>query len=125
MTFGSLVTPSTSSATSLPNRLADFVDRDIAVLDHVVQQAGDDRRLVHLQVGQQAGDGDRVREVRVARMAQLLAVLHDGEDVGLVEFVVGRVRLVGLYAIDEFVLTQEFAARGFAAAAGAVGVRLS
>ena len=43
-------------------------------------------------------------------MAQLLPVLHDGEDVGLVELVVGRIGLVGLNAIDEFGLTQEFSA---------------
>ena len=42
--------------------------------------------------------------------AKLLAVLHDGENVGLVEFVIGRVGLVGLDAINEFVLAQEFAA---------------
>ena len=94
----------------LAEQVADVVGRNVRVFDHVVQQAGDDGRLIHLEVGQQTRDGDGMREVRVAGMAQLLAVLHHGVDVGLVELVLARVRLIGLYAIDEFVLTQEFAA---------------
>ena len=91
----------------IAEQLADLADVDVAVLDHVVQQAGDDRRLVELEVGEKAGHRHRVREIRVARMAHLLAVLHDGEHVGRVQHFLVGVRLVGLYLLDEFVLTQK------------------
>ena len=89
----------------LPEQAADLIDRDIGVLDHIMQQAGDDGGLVELEVGEQAGDSDRMGEIRIARMAQLLAVLHDREDVGLVEFVFPRVWLVRLDQVYQFVLT--------------------
>jgi hypothetical protein len=94
-------------------QLLDFLALDVAVLDHVVQQAGDDRRLIELEVGEQAGDRHGVREVRITRMAHLLAVLHDGEHVGGVDgFLVG-VGLVGLYLLDKLVLTQKSPRAGF------------
>ena len=55
----------------------DVVERRDRVLDRVVQQAGNDRGGVELHLREQARDLDRMREIRVARGAQLRAVrLH-------------------------------------------------
>ena len=48
----SLVTPSTTWATSCAEQLPDPLDRGLRVLDDVVEQAGGDRDDVQLHVGQ-------------------------------------------------------------------------
>ena len=52
----SLVTPSTSPAISLPKRVWISGSLTGRVLDHVVQQAGGDRRGVQPVAGQDIGD---------------------------------------------------------------------
>ena len=81
----SLVTPSTSSPISSPNSSVDLVAGDRGVLDHVVQQGGDDGRGVQPVFGQDAGDLDRMGEIGVARGARLRAVHAHGVDVGAVQ----------------------------------------
>jgi hypothetical protein len=70
-----LVTPSTSRATFFPNSLLDFLDRRQRVLDRVVEDRGDDRLVVELEVGEDPGDLDRMAEIRIARGALLRRAL--------------------------------------------------
>jgi hypothetical protein len=86
--------------------LLDFIDRRQRVLDGVVEQRGDDRLLVELEVGHQPGDLDRVAEVRVAAGALLRAVLLHREHVGAVEQRLVGVGVVGLDPFHKFVLAQ-------------------
>ena len=81
----SLVTPSTSSPISVAEQLVDLLAGDRGVLDHVVQQGGDDGRGVQPVVGEDAGHLDRVGEIGVAGGARLRAVHAHGVDVGAVE----------------------------------------
>src|SRR2546429_1455266 len=55
-------------------RAPDVLDRDVRVLDDVVQQGGRDRDRVHLLLGENGRHGHRVRDVVVARLALLAAV---------------------------------------------------
>jgi hypothetical protein len=54
-----LVTPSTSRRDIGAEQLLDLLRRRERVLDRVVQQRGDDRLVVELQVGEDARDFDR------------------------------------------------------------------
>ena len=56
---------------------------DAAVFHRVVHQRGHDRLRVELPFGAQAGDGDRMRDVRLARGAELAEVRFVGEAVGV------------------------------------------
>ena len=100
----SLVTPSTSRAISGPNSRS--ISSSVATVSSTVscRQAGDDRGGVELHLRQQAGDLDRVREIRVARGAQLRAVRLHGIDIGAVERVLVRLRVVGLDLLDQLEL---------------------
>ena len=62
--------------------LLDALDGRQGVLDDVVEQAGGDGDDVQLHVGQEVGDGERVDEVGLPRMADLSPVLEGREDVG-------------------------------------------
>ncbi len=90
----------------LAEQAGDLVARGVGVLDRVVQQAGDDRGGVELHLGQDAGDLDGMGEIGVARGAQLGAVLLQAIDVGAVQHVLVRIRIVGLHALNEFELTN-------------------
>ena len=52
----------------------DVVERDVRVLDRVVQQRGGDGDVVEPEVGDDAGDSQRMVDVRLARAPHLLAV---------------------------------------------------
>ena len=52
------------------------------VLENVVQQPGDDAREIELEVGKDEGDGQGMRQVRLAGRACLSLVLLGREDVG-------------------------------------------
>jgi hypothetical protein len=54
--------------------LAHLVERRHRVLDHVVQQAGYDRRQVELELGDDERDVERMGDVGLARFAPLLGV---------------------------------------------------
>src|SRR5690606_23829037 len=84
----------------------DLLDRDQRIFDRVVEQRGDDRLLVELEVGHQPGDFDRMAEVGVAARALLRAVLLDGVDIGTVQKRLVGVRVVGLYPFHKLVLAQ-------------------
>ena len=64
------------------------------ILEHVVQEAGDDRGDVHLEVHEEAGDFQGVGEVGLARCALLALVALLGEAVGAVHQVQVGTRLV-------------------------------
>ena len=85
----------------------DVVARRRRVLDHVMQQGGDDGGGVELVVGQYARDLNRVGEIGIARGSQLRTVHLHRIDVGAVEkrFVGGRV--VGLDRLDQLELAQD------------------
>ncbi len=76
------------------------------VLDRVVQQRDGDRRLVEVQIGEDGGDFERMREIGIAGGALLLAMLLHGIDIGLVEQRLVDVRVVALDALDELILTH-------------------
>ena len=69
--FESLVTPSTRKATSSPNSCSMSSSVAQRVLDHVVEQAGADAGGVEPELGDDAGDGCRMDEVRIAALALL------------------------------------------------------
>ena len=87
-------------------QLVDLRPRRRRVLDRVVQQRDRDRRLVEMHVGQDGGDFERMREVRVARGALLMTMLLHGIDIGPVEQRLVHVRLVALNALDKLILTH-------------------
>ena len=60
------MTPSTSRATFAPEQPLDLFRGGDGILDRVVEDAGGDRLGVEPELGQDAGDLDRVAEVRVA-----------------------------------------------------------
>ena len=90
----------------LAEQSGDLVACGVGILERVVQQAGDDRIRVEPHLGQDAGNFDRVREIGVARGTELVAVLLQAIDVGAVQHVLVRIRIVGMYALDEFKLTN-------------------
>ena len=77
--WSSLETPSTMSATGLPKRDLDLGLGDGGVLHHVVQERGGEPLRVEPPLRQDAGDRERMRDVRLARLAELAAVRGLGE----------------------------------------------
>ena len=61
----------------------DVGDRDLGVLDRVVQQGGDDGDLVEADVGDDAGDRQRMVDVALAARAELVAMRLGGDLVGV------------------------------------------
>ena len=102
----SLVTPSTSRATSLPNSFSISSRRRERVLDRVVEDRGGDGLVVELEVGEDPRDLDRMAEIGVARGALLGAVRLHREDVGAIDQPLVRVGIVGADLLDQFVLSQ-------------------
>ena len=74
-----------------PEQAVDLGARGCGILDGVVQQRGGDGRVVELEVGEDRRHFDRMREIRIARGAPLLAMRLHGVDIGAVEQ-----RLVGI-----------------------------
>ena len=68
--------------------------------------ADGDGRVVELEVGEDAGDFERMGEVGIAVGALLRAMLLHGVDVGLVEQALVGVRIVPRDPLDEFVLAH-------------------
>ena len=81
----SLVTPSTSSATSSPNGSRTSSSVDVGVLDHVVEERRLERRGVQVQLGEDERDLERVDDERLAALAHLPVVRSLGELVRLLE----------------------------------------
>ncbi len=90
-----------------PELLFDVGKRDVRILDRVVQQRGGDRGAVHFHFGQNARDFERMRKIGVARRPHLRSVGLHGKDISAVEKVFVRVRIIGLDALDQFVLAHK------------------
>ena len=88
----------------LAEQLVDFGPRRFGILDGVVQQRGDDRRIVELVVGEDRGDLERMGKIRVARRALLLAMRLHRVHIGAVEHVLVGIGIVFAHPLDEIVL---------------------
>ena len=73
------MTPSTISATVAPNCSSELFLRGRRVLDDVVQDRRDDRVGIEVQVGEDLGGRERVRDVRLAA-EPLLALVRLGAE---------------------------------------------
>ena len=91
--------------------LVDLLAGGGGVLDRVVQNRGDDRRVVELEVGENRRDFERMREERVAGRAFLRPVRLHGEDVSAVKQVFVGVGIVTADAFDQFVLPHHCSVR--------------
>ena len=87
-------------------QLVDLFGRGERVLDRVVEDCGDDRLVVELEVGEDPGDFDRMAEIGVARGAHLRAVRLHREDVGAVDQPLVRIGIVGADLFDKLILSQ-------------------
>jgi len=73
-----------------------------------VQDAGGDGFIVELQIGQDAGDFDGVREIRVTRGAQLAAMRLHRKHISAVQQILVRIGIIGFDAFDKFILAEHF-----------------
>ena len=87
-------------------QLLDLLGGGDRVLDRVVEDRGDDRLVVELQVGEDAGDFDRVAEIGVARGADLGAMRLHREHIGAVDQRLVGVGIIGPDLLDQFILSQ-------------------
>jgi hypothetical protein len=92
-------------------QLADLFLGDRSVLDHVVQQGRDDGGGVQPVLGQDAGHLNRVGVVGIAAGPGLRTVHAHGVDIGPVQQGLVSGRIVGVDALDQFVLAKELLAR--------------
>ena len=83
-----------------------LLDSGEGIFHRIVQQGGDDRVLIELQLGHQARHLYRMAEIGVATGALLAAMFLDGVDIGAVEQALIRIRIIGKHAFDEFILAQ-------------------
>ena len=88
----------------------DFGAGCVGILDRVVKQRHGNRGVIELQVGEDAGDFEGMREIRIAIGALLRAMLLHGIHVGLVEQVLIRVRVITRDPLDQLVLAHHGAA---------------
>jgi hypothetical protein len=66
-----------------------------------VQDRRDDRRRIHVQIGEQVGNGDRVGDVRLAGQALLALVRLGAELISVADAVHLRRRQVGLQLVEQ------------------------
>ena len=96
----------------LAEQLIDLGTRRGGVFDRVVQQRRGDGGVVELEVGQDRGDFNRMREVRIARGAALIAMRLHRVDIGAVEQRLVGVRIIGTDALDQIVLPHHLRLAG-------------
>ncbi len=114
-------------ATCSPKRLAISGGGDVGVFDGVVQQAGGDGGGVHLHLGEDLADFERMDDVGLAGGALLAFVLLDAELPGAadeVEVVVGAVAVDGVEQLSKRAASGSSSAASFAGS-GAVGLSAS
>ena len=93
-------------ADACAEQAVDLFLRRHRILDGIVQDAGGDGLVIQLEVGQDARHLDRMAEIRIARRPQLRPVRPHRKHIGAVQQVLVRIGIIGLYALDEFILTQ-------------------
>ena len=84
----------------------DLLGRRQRIFERVVEQRGDDRLGIEMEVGQNARNLDRMAEIGVARRTFLAAVLLDGKHIGAVEQRLVDVGIISAHALDKFILPQ-------------------
>ena len=89
------------SADIMTEKAVDFGAGRLGVLNGVVQQRGGNRRVVKFEVGKNRRNLDRMRKIRIARSAPLLAMGFHGVNVGAIEQ-----RLVGAWVVASHPLDQ-------------------
>ena len=89
-----LVRPSTSAPISAPNSWS--ISARVASVSSMVScsSAAGDGGVVELQLGEDGGDFQRVGEIGIARGALLVAMRLHGIDIGAVEQILVRVRVI-------------------------------
>ena len=97
----------------LAEDLVDLFSRRLRILDRVVQHCGNDGRIVELQIGEDGGDFEWMREVRVARGALLAAMRLHGVDISAVQQVFVGVLVVALDALHKLILAHHGRATPF------------
>ena len=80
---------------------AQVVEGARAILDGIVKQAGGDRHVVHVEIGQDVGNLQRMDEVRLSRAPHLPAVHLGGVEVRLLDQNDVRPRLLLEDLLDE------------------------
>ena len=80
----------------------DIGQRDVGILDRIVQQRRDDTGLVQLQAGQDVGHGQRMCDIGLAGTPHLVPVRMRGEHVGAVDQVEIGLRRIGADALGDF-----------------------
>jgi len=101
----SLVTPSTSCATSAPK--SSVSSSGVArCLDGVVEQAGDDGRFVQLELGEDPSHFERMDQVRFAGLADLALMDLGAIDVRLLDEVEVGVRVILRHPIENVVQSK-------------------
>ena len=101
----SLVTPSTSSAISRQTALRPRIRR-FGVFDRVMQQGGDDRGIIHLLLSQDRGDGNGMREIRLARMTKLPLVHLRTKGKGIAQQRFVRAGVIGADQCDQIICSR-------------------
>ena len=91
--------------------LVDLLARGGGVLDRVVQNRGDDGRVVELEIGENRRHFKRMRKERVAGRALLRPMRLHGEDVSAVKQVFVGVGIVTANAFDQFILPHHCSVR--------------
>ena len=71
-----------------------------------MEQGGDDRLLVQLEVGHQTGDFDRMTEIGVAAGAFLAAVPLYRKHIGAVDQIFVCIGIIGSYPFHQFILSE-------------------
>lgn len=85
-------------------QLVDFLPRRRRVLNRVMQHGSHDGGVVELHVGQNGGNFERMREIRIAGGALLHAMGAHRVNIGTIEKVFIRLRIVPPHAVNEFIL---------------------
>ena len=84
--------------------LVDFLPCRIGILDRVVQDRRDDRRVVELHVGENRRDFEGMRKKGIAGGAFLRAMRLHGIDIGAIERHFVGVRIIAPHPVDKFIL---------------------
>ncbi len=84
----------------------DIGNRGQCIFNRIVQQRGDDRVLIELELGHQARHFYGMREIGIAAGALLGAVLLDGKHIGAVQHRLIRIGIISEHAFDKFVLAE-------------------